>query len=239
MARMSGADWRPTPVNYTAGGMLEVRGVVVHIMAGTLPGTESWFRNPDARASSHFGTGKDGQLRQWVDTRDRAWAQADGNRYWLSVENEGQGGDALTDAQLDRNAEVLAWAHRLYSVPLQVASGTNGKGLGWHAMGGSDWGGHTSCPGTKIVAQLPEIVRRAKDIIGQEDDPMAGYSKRDIADAAWDEDMIPAPKFAPDYAKNKFWKASAYLRSTYNAVITIRDELRALRKAVDSLNRAK
>ncbi|MGW0756120.1 peptidoglycan-binding protein [Streptomyces sp. NPDC002814] len=161
---MPGALWRPIPINFTNNGQAEVRGVVVHIMAGTLAGTDSWFRNPQARASSHFGTGKAGALYQWVDTSDRAWAQASGNTAWLSVENEGQGGDTLTDAQLDRNAQVLAWAHEKYDVPLQVAAGPNGRGLGYHAMGGSAWGGHTSCPGSRIVAQLPEIVRRAKQL---------------------------------------------------------------------------
>ncbi|MEV6073950.1 peptidoglycan-binding protein [Streptomyces sp. NPDC052069] len=166
MARMPGATWRPIPINYTNNGQSSVRGVVVHIMAGTLSGTDSWFRNSAAKASSHFGTGKAGTLYQWVDTADRAWAQAAGNTSWLSVENEGKGGDKLTDAQLDRNAEVLAWAHERYGVPLQVASGPSGYGLGYHAMGGSAWGGHTSCPGPKIVAQLAEIVARAKKIAG-------------------------------------------------------------------------
>jgi LysM repeat protein len=135
-------------------------------MAGTFEGTDSWFRNRAAKASSHFGTSKTGRLRQWVDTADRAWAQAGGNPSWLSVENEGQGGDTLTDAQLDANARVLAWAHEKYGVPLQVTHSTTGRGLGYHAMGGSAWGGHTSCPGSRIVAQLAEIVRRAKAIAG-------------------------------------------------------------------------
>ncbi|MFF9268630.1 N-acetylmuramoyl-L-alanine amidase [Streptomyces rochei] len=178
---MADASWRPIPVNYTANGQTEVRGVVVHIMAGTLPGTDSWFRNPQARASSHFGTGKAGQLYQWVDTKDRAWAQAAGNSSWISVENEGKGGDVLTDKQLDKNALVLAWSHQLYSVPLQVASGPSGRGLGWHAMGGSAWGGHTACPGPKIVAQLPEIVRRAKNVIEEDIMPSA----EEIAKAVW------------------------------------------------------
>jgi hypothetical protein len=179
MARMPGALWRPIPTNYTRGGQAEVRGVVVHIMAGTLDGTDSWFRNSKAQASSHFGTGKDGELRQWVDTADRAWAQAAGNSTWISVENEGQGGDALTVAQLDANARVLAWAHVTDGVPLKVATSPTDRGLGYHAMGGSAWGGHTSCPGTRIVAQLPEIVDRAKQLVTattvQEDDDMPAY----------------------------------------------------------------
>lgn len=166
MSRMSGATWRPIPVNYTKDGQSSVRGVVIHIMAGTLAGTDSWFRNSKAQASAHFGTGKAGALYQWVDTADRAWAQASGNRDWLSVENEGKGGEALTSAQMDKCAAVLAWAHKTHGVPLQLASGTSGKGLGYHAMGGAAWGGHTSCPGSKIVAQLPEILRRAKALAG-------------------------------------------------------------------------
>ncbi|MFF4706683.1 N-acetylmuramoyl-L-alanine amidase [Streptomyces sp. NPDC001297] len=171
MARMPGAEWRPIPINHTEGGQAEVRGVVVHIMAGTFEGTDSWFRNSKAKASSHFGTSKTGRLRQWVDTADRAWAQAGGNPSWLSVENEGQGGDTLTEAQLDANARVLAWAHEKYGVPLQVTHSTTGKGLGYHAMGGSAWGGHTSCPGSRIVAQLAEIVARAQKLTGKPAEP--------------------------------------------------------------------
>jgi hypothetical protein len=165
MARMSGATWRPV-ANFTKGGQDAVYGVVIHIMDGTLNGSEAWFDNPAAQASSHFGTGKDGQLRQWVDTKDRAWAQAGGNHTWLSVENEGRGGDSLTDAQINRCAQVLAWAHTTHGVPLQLTTSTTGRGLGYHGMGGSAWGGHTSCPGTKIVAQLPEILKRAKVLAG-------------------------------------------------------------------------
>lgn len=165
MARMTGATWRPVG-NFTANGQDAVYGVVIHIMDGTLNGSEAWFDNPAAQASSHFGTGKDGQLRQWVDTKDRAWAQAAGNHTWLSIENEGRGGDSLTDAQLTRCAQVLAWAHTTHGVPLQLTTSTTGRGMGYHGMGGSAWGGHTSCPGTKIVAQLPEILRRAKALAG-------------------------------------------------------------------------
>lgn len=169
MARMLGAAWHPVR-NFTAGGQTSVRGVVVHIMDGTLSGTEAWFNDADAQASSHFGTGRAGALVQFVDTGNRAWAQAGGNSSWLSVENEGKGGDVLTDAQLDSNAEVLAWAHMVYGVPLRVASGPSGSGLGYHAMGGTAWGGHPSCPGPRIVAQLPEIVARAERLGAKEDE---------------------------------------------------------------------
>lgn len=161
MARMPAAAWRPIDGNKTPDGQRTVRGVVLHIMDGTLAGTEAWFNNARAEASSHFGTGRAGELRQWVDTDDRAWAQAAGNPNWLSIENEGRGGQALTDAQIDACAKVLAWAHQVYAVPLQVASDPLGRGLGHHAMGGSAWGSHPNCPGPLVIAQKSEIVRRA------------------------------------------------------------------------------
>jgi peptidoglycan hydrolase-like protein with peptidoglycan-binding domain len=33
-------------------------------------------------------------------------------------------------------------------------------------MGGRTWGSHPSCPGSRVVAQLAEIVRRAKTLAG-------------------------------------------------------------------------
>ena len=165
MAKFDKAHWRPVK-NFTKNGQERVIGVVCHIMDGTLEGSESWFNNSSAQASSHFGTGKDGELRQWVDTADRAWAQAAGNKDHLSVENEGHGGDSLTSAQIEANAQVLAWAAKKYGFKLQLATSVSMEGLAYHALGGSAWGGHTSCPGTKIVAQLPAILARAKAING-------------------------------------------------------------------------
>lgn len=165
MAKFAGAKWRAVR-NYTEGGQEQVLGLVVHIMDGTLEGSQAWFDNTRSQASSHFGTGKDGELRQWVDTKDRAWAQGSGNRTYLSIENEGRGGDSLTDKQIEEIAQVFAWVHKTYGVPLKLATKVGDKGLAYHALGGAAWGGHTSCPGSKIVAQLPKIVLRAKEIAG-------------------------------------------------------------------------
>lgn len=165
MAKFKSAAWVPVR-NFTEDGQEKVLGLVVHIMAGYLEGSQSWFDNPRSQASSHFGTAKDGRLRQWVDTKDRAWAQGSGNRTYLSIENEGFGGDELTDKQIEQVAQVFAWVNRTYHVPLQLAKKVGDQGLAYHALGGAAWGGHTSCPGAKIVAQLPKIVQRAKAING-------------------------------------------------------------------------
>lgn len=160
MAHMPGATWRPVP-NCTKGGQESVHGLVLHIMQGTLDGSDSWFRNPKAQASAHFGVGKDGRIYQWVDTADRAWAQAAGNRTWLSIEHEGEAGDELTAKQLAATARIVAWAHAEHGVPLQSTDSPEGRGIGWHGMGGSAWGGHTGCPGTPIKNQRAAIIKAA------------------------------------------------------------------------------
>ena len=157
------AEWRPIPCNYNAGGN-HPKLVIVHIMQGSLTGTDSWFRNPAAEASAHYGIGKDGTIFQWVDCDDMAWHAAGANDHSIGVENEGYAGHPLTAAQVDANARIFAWAVRNYDVPLWLAKRASGSGLAWHGLGGAAWGGHTGCPGDPIVAQLGQIKDRAKAI---------------------------------------------------------------------------
>lgn len=171
MARFSGAEWiGPTP-NETSGGQIDVHGLVLHIQEGTEAGSEAWFKNPDAQASSHFLNPKSGGLRQLVDTDDRAWAEMAGNRHWISVENEGYSGDELTDSQVENVAQLFAWIHQTYSTPLQSTDDPNGAGLGWHGMGGAAWGGHYDCPGDPIKAQRPRILDRVNQLLGANSAP--------------------------------------------------------------------
>lgn len=164
MAIMPGATVRLVP-NCTTNGQESVSGVVLHIMQGSIDGSDSWFRNSASQASAHFGVGKKGQIYQWVDTADRAWAQAAGNKTWLSIEHEGFAGDVLTAAQLTATAKVIAWAQKTYKFPLQSTDSPTGKGIGWHGMGGAAWGGHTGCPGEAVKNQRPAIIAAAKAII--------------------------------------------------------------------------
>lgn len=166
MARYPNAAWRGPVPNENSGGMLAHYGLVLHIMEGTLDGTDSWFHNPAAQVSAHFGNPKGGGLVQWVDTDDKAWAEAAGNPYWVSVENEGNSGDSLTDSQVENLANLLVWLHGVHGVHLQVTDDVNTGGLAYHALGGAAWGGHYDCPGAPIIAQRPQIVARALEIAG-------------------------------------------------------------------------
>jgi hypothetical protein len=166
MARYPKADWRGDVPNKTVGGTRQHNGLVLHIEQGTQAGTDSWFHNPQAKASAHFGNSKDAApIVQWVDTEDAAWAEAAGNPFWTSCENEGKCGDQLTPEQIGKLAQLYAWGHQQYGWPFQVTNDPHTPGLGWHGMGGAAWGGHPDCPGEPIKAQRQEILDRASALV--------------------------------------------------------------------------
>ena len=188
------AVWRGPTVN-EGGPMDEHRGVVLHIAEGSYEGTIEWQHNPAAEVSSHFVVAKDGRIAQVVPANSHtAWTQQNGNGHWISVENEGFTPHALTDAQVDANARLLARAHQLYGTPLQVATSPLGKGLGHHSMGtnghsvptdtwtGPTWG-HSDCPGPAIVAQKTLIITKAANIINGGDN--MALSDNDALVQAW------------------------------------------------------
>lgn len=163
------ATWRGPTVNQS-GPMVEQRGLVLHIAEGSYEGTISWQKNPAAQVSSHFVIDLDGTIAQVVDTDITAWTQAAGNGHWLSAENAGFHDGQFTPQQVEANARLLAKAHLVYGVPLQLANDPSGFGLGHHGMGGTAWGGHFDCPGPANVALKQLILDRAIAIVNGDDD---------------------------------------------------------------------
>jgi hypothetical protein len=160
--------WRGPVPNESGGMRRPVHGVIIHIMDGTLWGTDGWFHNLLAKASSDYGVGKKDKILQWVDwtTNWKAWAEAAGNPYWVSIENEGKSGEPLTDFQIEANAQIIAHVFTMDGVPFVKTSDVNGRGLGWHGMGGKAWGGHPNCPGDPVRAQFDQILDRALVLVG-------------------------------------------------------------------------
>lgn len=165
-------------------------GVVLHTMAGSLRGTEGFFERGNGvglrGTESHFGVGGaadgalDGHVVQWVDTRHRADANLDGNSRLLSIETA-DGGRLVpwSDAQLESIARILAWAHTEHDIPLQLMpdSRSSRQGIGFHRLGIDPWrvsgGEHWStshgkvCPGSLRVAQVPDVLARARALAGK------------------------------------------------------------------------
>lgn len=158
------ANKRPVR-NFTTGHMVRpLRGMVLHIQQGHEGGTYSWFNDPKTEVSAHFGNPKKGRLDQFVDTDNEAWAEMGGNRYWISVENEGYPGDYLTDSQIHNLALLMSLLHSTEDVPLQMANSPSGFGLGYHSMGGKPWGNHPKCPGLPIINQRALVLSLASSL---------------------------------------------------------------------------
>jgi hypothetical protein len=160
------ATWAgPTP--NTSGSIAKHMYVVIHTADGSYDGTIAWQRNPASSISSHFVVAKDGRIAQMLDTNAKPWTQKAGNPYSIAIENEGNENTPLTAAQIEANARILAKAHQVHGVPLQVTAKVGTPGLGHHSMGyesGVDWG-HQFCPGGVIKAQKQQIVARAIQIV--------------------------------------------------------------------------
>lgn len=151
--------------NFTAGrGGRKPDLIVVHVMAGTMAGTDAWFRNPDASVSAHYGVSKSGEVVQWVQDRDTAWhagtmhkptaalvkerAPLNPNRYSIGIECEGTGKDEPTEAQMDALAKLVRQLADVHKIPLDRK----------HVVGHREIRADKACPG-KI--DVDEVVRRA------------------------------------------------------------------------------
>ena len=156
MPRYPAATWRG-PIPNQGGYISNPRLGVFHIMEGTLSGTDSWFHNPAANSSAHFGIGKDGTVLQWVDTNTVAWHCSSYNAVAIGLEHEGFTGDTLTTAQVAADQALVLWLHDVCGIVLSCPpSPTNG----WvtHGSLGDAGGNHPSCPGAPIAAQMLDIV---------------------------------------------------------------------------------
>jgi N-acetyl-anhydromuramyl-L-alanine amidase AmpD len=153
--------------NFKANKMVHpIRGLVLHITDTdqTLQSLFGDFNNPKQsgkKRSAHFGIAKDGELWQFVDTDDVAFA-VDGiwggngvDNHWVSVENVAKNGDFLTADQIRSVAILMDWLHNTDGVPYTTAEKKDDRGLGYHRMFGI---GDHACPGSKVVAQRQNIL---------------------------------------------------------------------------------
>jgi hypothetical protein len=167
-ASISWNDPFPCVNGTPGGGAASMMGVVMHTEDGYEQGTIEWFNNPAAEVSAFFAIGQDGAIWQFgpVGADWMAWAEADGNPSWYSVEDADNTHPSvpLTDAQVTAFAQLFECLSAYAGFPLQVTDSVNVQGLGIHSMGGVPWGDHPSCPGSVRAAQRPAIIALAKEI---------------------------------------------------------------------------
>jgi hypothetical protein len=157
------AQWRP--VANTSGAMvLPTRGLIAHVQQGN-GSLYGYFDNPSSQVSSHLWLSKAGAWEQYVDFDRKAWAEAAGNPYWISVECEGYDTEDYTPVQVQQLGAFYAWGMTQFGWAASITDSVDGHGLGTHRMGGAAWGGH-SCPGDIRANRRPDILAAAEAIHG-------------------------------------------------------------------------
>lgn len=131
-----GATWIGSPNwGYPPGkpgrGPYSVLAIVLHIAQGTLKGCDSYFQqtapggNLDAAVSAHFCVGRAGELHQYVDINDAAWANGivepgshlpavapvniNPNLWTVSIEHEGFSGQDFLLSQLKQTISLCSY----------------------------------------------------------------------------------------------------------------------------------
>lgn len=123
---------KPTP-NQTAGrGGQRPEILVVHVMEGTLLGTDSWFASAASQVSAHYGIGKGGEVHQYVKEADTAWANGrvenpsfklhkpgvNPNSYSISIEHEGTGTSVWSKEMKQASVNLIKEIAGRWNIPI-------------------------------------------------------------------------------------------------------------------------
>lgn len=106
--------------------------VVIHIMDGTLVGTDSWFASTTSQVSAHYGIGKTGEIHEYVNEADAAWhagridastwgllkPNVNPNLYTIGIEHEGKANDVWSDAMKQVSATLIREICQRWQIPI-------------------------------------------------------------------------------------------------------------------------
>jgi len=132
--------------------------IVIHIMEGTLSGTDSWFASTISQVSAHYGIGKSGQVHQYVKEPDTAFhagrvnapswslikqsgtAFINPNLYTIGIEHEGNDESDWTDEMYDTSSSLIRDISGRWAIPLDRQ----------HIIGHHEIYSLKTCPGNKV-----------------------------------------------------------------------------------------
>jgi N-acetylmuramoyl-L-alanine amidase len=145
--------------------------IVIHVMDGTLTGTDSWFNDPHASVSAHYGVGKSGEVHQYVKETDTAFHAGtvvspdwpllrpgtNPNFYTIGIEHEGRGlsSDPWPEAQLAASAALAGDIARRWGITADAR-----HIIGHHMIRASK----PDCPGRGL--NLPAYIARVAALTG-------------------------------------------------------------------------
>lgn len=124
---------KSTPNFYAGRSGHKPEAIVIHIMEGSLAGTDNWFSTPASQVSAHYGIGKNGEVHQYVEEVDTAWhagsvvsptwtlirpVPPNPNFYTIGIEHEGFASDVWPEAQRRVSAELIFNICKRWDIPL-------------------------------------------------------------------------------------------------------------------------
>ncbi len=158
--------WVPaSKENYTVGREgCEITNITIHHMDGkaTAESCGAVFQNPNHAASAHYGIGYNGEICQYVDEKDTAWANAnwESNKHSVTIEN--------SDWTLAPNYVISdATINSLIRLVADIAARNNiGKLVYGHNINVHGDIAATSCPGPYLREKLPDIILSSNKLNG-------------------------------------------------------------------------
>lgn len=158
--------------NFTAGRRkFQPEAIVIHIMEGTLAGTDSWFGNRISNVSAHYGIGKNGEVHQYVQETDTAWHAGrvnnpswsgmkrttsgmyiNPNLYTIGIEHEGNENTEWTDSTYAASSAMIKDIAMRWKIPMDRV----------HVIGHHEIYSLKTCPGNKV--DLNKLISLASGI---------------------------------------------------------------------------
>jgi N-acetylmuramoyl-L-alanine amidase len=128
---------KPSP-NFLSGRQgYKPQAIIIHIMQGTLYGTDSWFQSSISKTSAHYGIGKMGQIHQYVNEKDTAlhvnrvnaptWSlikswdnglYLNPNYYTIGIEHEGDYNNEWTDEMYEISGKLISEISLRWNIPI-------------------------------------------------------------------------------------------------------------------------
>ncbi len=158
--------WIGTPNKEKGRRGFRPEAVVIHIMEGTLHGTDGWFLNPSSKVSAHFGVGTAGEVHQYVAEGDTAWhagrryeaswklikADPNPNLYTIGIEHEGHADTPWSDSMFDISTRLVQEVCNRWSIPVDRD----------HVIGHREIYARKTCPGAwvdldRFVLQVQQL----------------------------------------------------------------------------------
>lgn len=214
--------WIGSP-NHTAGrGGHKIDHITLHIMAGTLAGTDAHFKNPNSQVSATYGIGANGEIHQYVSENDTPWSDGNAlsNATGISIEHQGGlAGIPCTRACMDASAQLCADIARRHGWKrLEHVNSDAGNIYLHREVYGST---HSTCPDhAPNGLDVNYVINKANEILGNKNTNNNGGNNMAV-----DPKGVWEYHYSPDKDK----------RNMYNRIVGILANLQTLLKRTENI----